>query len=191
MNIGWALSWPSGYKLAPPLRLQLRRRKSGTSRAKNAREMGHPACLRETSRDGDAFHPPKASPSRNCISGKPPTLQTISITLVPLRYGTFWRRDICARPEPRPMHLPSIHAIDQNSGKGRQQECWNLAGETHQSQQQRRPCKSIDQPAGGDASHPGADQRNALTSKEEFEVAMAERPPSIREALQKILSRSD
>ena len=58
----------------------------------------------------------------------------------------------------------------------------NLAGEADGAQQQRRSGEAIDQPAGGDAGHPGADEGDALAAEEEPEVAMAKGPPGVRAA---------
>jgi len=69
-------------------------------------------------------------------------------------------------------HLPPIQPIDQHPGKRCQQESGNLSCKTYQSQKQRRTRKAINEPTGGDASHPGANQRNALTGKEQSEITV-------------------
>src|ERR1035437_9603092 len=44
------------------------------------------------------------------------------------------------------------------------------------------PGEPVDQPAGGHARHPRADQRDGLAAKEKPEVAMAQRAPCMRDA---------
>ena len=47
---------------------------------------------------------------------------------------------------------------------------------------QRGAGEPIDQPAGGEPGHPGADQGDALAGEEEAEVGCAERPPGMGDA---------
>ncbi len=48
------------------------------------------------------------------------------------------------------------------------------------AQQQRRMGQAIDQPAGREPRHPGADHRDALTEEEQLEVAVPQRSPGVR-----------
>ena len=67
------------------------------------------------------------------------------------------------------MAIPAVHP---DSGEGSEKESGNLAGETDDAQQQRGMREPIDEPSGGDAHHPGADQRNALSAEKQPVIAM-------------------
>ena len=73
--------------------------------------------------------------------------------------------------------LAAIESIDKHSGKWSQKKRGDLSGEAYNTEQEGRAGKPVDEPAGGDASHPGADQRDALAGKEESKVAMTQRSP--------------
>jgi hypothetical protein len=74
-------------------------------------------------------------------------------------------------------HLAAVEPVNPDAGKGREEKCGNLPGKADRAQQQRRAGEAIDQPTGGDARHPGADERDALAAEEEAEVAMAQGAP--------------
>ena len=77
--------------------------------------------------------------------------------------------------------LAAVDAIDEDAGDGREQEGGDLSGEADDAEQQRGAGEAIDEPDGGDARHPGADERDALAAEEEAEVAMAQRAPGVGE----------
>jgi hypothetical protein len=79
-------------------------------------------------------------------------------------------------------HLPAVEPVHPYAGKGRQKKGGNLSCKADRAQQQRRAGQPVDQPAGGHARHPRADHRDALPAKEKPEVAMAQRPPRMRDA---------
>ena len=82
--------------------------------------------------------------------------------------------------------LALVQAIDPDAGEGREQEGGNLA---HEADDAEQPCgagEAVDEPAGGDAGHPGADERDALAAEEEAEVGCAECPPGMRDAARMI-----
>jgi hypothetical protein len=79
-------------------------------------------------------------------------------------------------------NLAAIQAVHPYAGEGCKQKGGNLPRKADRAQQQRRSRQPVDQPTGGDARHPRADQRNALTAKEEPEVAMPQRAPRMRSA---------
>ena len=83
--------------------------------------------------------------------------------------------------------LASVEAVDPDAGKRRQHKCGNLSRESDQSQQQRRPRQPVDQPTGGDPRHPGANQRDALPGKEQPEVAVTQRAPRVRIAVEELV----
>src|SRR5215472_6437016 len=68
----------------------------------------------------------------------------------------------------------AIPAVDPDAGDGSEDEGRDLAGEADDSEEDGGTGEAIDEPAGGDAGHPGADQRNALAGEEELVVAGAE-----------------
>ena len=47
--------------------------------------------------------------------------------------------------------------------------------ETDQTEQKRRTREAVDQPTGGDARHPGADQGDALAAEEQPVIPVGER----------------
>ena len=65
--------------------------------------------------------------------------------------------------------------VHPDAGKRRQQEGRNLPREADHAEQQRRTGQPVHQPAGGDARHPGADQRHALPAEKQAVVAVAQR----------------
>jgi hypothetical protein len=75
----------------------------------------------------------------------------------------------------------AVEAIDKDAGDGSEEEGRDLAGEADGAEQQRRFREAVDQPRGGDARHPGADQRDGLAAEEEAEIAMAQRAPRVGE----------
>ena len=79
-------------------------------------------------------------------------------------------------------HRALVPAVDPDAGEGREQEGRNLAREADDAEQPRGAGEAIDEPTGGDARHPGADERDALAAEEEAEVGRAERPPRVRDA---------
>ena len=72
-------------------------------------------------------------------------------------------------------HPLAVVAVGHDAAQRRHQKYGKLAGESHRSQQQRRPGQAIDQPCLGHALHPGADQRNELPAEEKLEIAMVQR----------------
>ena len=79
-------------------------------------------------------------------------------------------------------HGALVPAIDPDSGEGRQQKSRNLPREADDAEQPCGPGEAIDEPTGGDARHPGADERDALPTEEQPEVGRAQRPPRTRNA---------
>ena len=77
-------------------------------------------------------------------------------------------------------HLALVEPVYPHAGEGRQQKGGNLPGKADRAQQQGRAGEPVDQPAGGDARHPRADERDALAAEEEAEVAMAQRAPGVQ-----------
>ncbi len=75
----------------------------------------------------------------------------------------------------------TVNAVDEDASEGREEEGGNLAGEANGAQKERGFRESIDEPRGGDAGHPGADERDALATEEEAEVAMTQGTPRVRE----------
>ena len=76
----------------------------------------------------------------------------------------------------------AVPAVDPDAGEGREQERGNLAGEADVPSSKRGAGEAVDQPDGGDARHPGADERDALSAEEEPEVAMLERTKNLPKA---------
>ena len=88
--------------------------------------------------------------------------------------------DCSMRERLRPdQQLAAVEAVDPDAGEGREEEGGNLAGEADDAEQQRRAGEPVDQPAGGDAGHPRADERDALAAEEEPEVAVAQGAPGM------------
>src|SRR5947209_16974124 len=67
-----------------------------------------------------------------------------------------------------------VEAVHPHSGERPQQQRGDLRGEADNSEQECRISEPIDEPAGGDARHPCADQGDALAAKEQPVVAMAQ-----------------
>ena len=86
-------------------------------------------------------------------------------------------------------HLPAVEAIYPYPGKGGEQEGWDLSHEADQAKHEGRPGQTIDQPAGGDPGHPGADQGDALTAEKETEVTVSKSTPCVGDALFLMLLR--
>ena len=68
----------------------------------------------------------------------------------------------------------AVPAVDEDAGEGGEQERGDLPGEADQAEQERRAGQPVDQPAGRDPRHPGADQRDGLAGEEEPVVAMVQ-----------------
>jgi hypothetical protein len=75
--------------------------------------------------------------------------------------------------------LAAIEAVDKYSGEGREEEGGDLSGEADGAEEQGRAGEPVDEPTGGDAGHPGADERDALAGEEEAEVAMTKGSPGV------------
>ena len=76
--------------------------------------------------------------------------------------------------------LAAIEALDPDARKWSQRKRNNLPREAHDAKQQRRMGQAIDQPAGRQPRHPGADHGDALAEEEELEVAVSQRSPGVR-----------
>ena len=72
-----------------------------------------------------------------------------------------------------------MKVVDPDAGEGGKDKGGDLAGETDCAQQQSRSREAVDEPGGGDAGHPRADEGDALAAEEETEVAMAESAPGV------------
>ncbi len=68
----------------------------------------------------------------------------------------------------------AVPPVDEHSGDRRQEQRRDLAAEADDAEQQRGAGEAVDQPAGGDAGDPGADERDGLAAEEEAIVAVAE-----------------
>jgi hypothetical protein len=66
----------------------------------------------------------------------------------------------------------AVETIDPDTGKWSEEEDWYLSAEADQAEQEGRVSQPIHEPTGGDSGHPGANERNPLTTKEEPVVAM-------------------
>ena len=71
-------------------------------------------------------------------------------------------------------HAMPIPAIDVDAGERREKQRGDLAEEADQAEQKSGIGQPVDEPAGGDPRDPRADERNALTEKEEPVVAASE-----------------
>ena len=67
-----------------------------------------------------------------------------------------------------------VPAIDPDPGKGAEEKGRDLSEEGDEAEHPGRAGEAVDQPAGGDAGHPGADEREALAAEEEAVVAASE-----------------
>ena len=74
----------------------------------------------------------------------------------------------------------AIEALDPYSGEGAEQDGDDLSGETDDAEQQSGMGEAVNEPTGGEARHPCADQRDALAEEVELEVAMAKGAPCVR-----------
>ena len=68
-----------------------------------------------------------------------------------------------------------VHPVGQDARKRRNKEDGNLAGEPYQAQEKRRVGQTVDEPAHGEALHPGADEGNALAAEEETIISVVQR----------------
>ncbi len=78
--------------------------------------------------------------------------------------------------------LAAIEALDPDAGERAEEERDDLSGEADDAKQKRRVGEAIDEPACGEARHPGADHGDALAEEEELEVAVAQSSPGMRHA---------
>ncbi len=69
-----------------------------------------------------------------------------------------------------------VVSIRNYAGNRGNEEGGDLSGKTGESEKEGGICQSINQPADGDALHPGAGEGNPLTYKEKAVVAIFERP---------------
>ena len=77
----------------------------------------------------------------------------------------------------------AIQAVDPDPCEWSEDESRYLAGKADYSEQYWRMRETIDQPAGGDSGHPGADERNALATEEELVITVAERAQRMRDSI--------
>ena len=84
-------------------------------------------------------------------------------------------------------HVPPVQPVNPDAGKRREEESWNLAGKADEAQKQCGAGEPIHQPTGCDAGHPGANQRYALTGKEQPEIAVLQGAPCMGKLLERIL----
>ena len=75
----------------------------------------------------------------------------------------------------------AVEAFDPHTGKRCEDEGEDLAGEADDAEHERGVGELIDEPAGGEARHPGADEGDALAADEELEIAMAQSAPRMGE----------
>ena len=83
-----------------------------------------------------------------------------------LQHGEDLRHDQGAVPVP---------AVDPHAGDRSEEEHRDLRAETDDAQQDGRPRQPVDQPTGGDAGHPRADQRDGLSAEKQPVVPGFER----------------
>ena len=76
----------------------------------------------------------------------------------------------------------TVPAVDEYACEGRKQERGNLTRKTHRAEKNSGSCEPVDEPRGGYASHPGADEGNALSAEKETEVSVAQRSISVCES---------
>jgi hypothetical protein len=69
----------------------------------------------------------------------------------------------------------TVPAIYENTGEGRQYERGYLPRETDNAQEERGSGQAVDEPTGGDTSHPRSNERDALATEKESIVFMTER----------------
>ena len=75
-----------------------------------------------------------------------------------------------------------VPAVDPDAGEGGEDEGRELAGESSDAEQPGGVGEAEDEPRGGEARHPGADDGDALAEKEEPEISMGERTERHRES---------
>jgi len=75
--------------------------------------------------------------------------------------------------------MATVEAVDPDAGEGREEKGGDLAAETYGTEEERRSGEAVDQPSGGDAGHPGADEGDALAADEELEGTMAKGSPGV------------
>ena len=92
--------------------------------------------------------------------------------------GLNHREDL--RDNERPVPVP---AIDEYPSERTEEERRDLPHEADCAEQHGRACQPVHQPTRGDASHPCADQRNALPAEEQAEIARPQRTHSIGQLL--------
>ncbi len=68
----------------------------------------------------------------------------------------------------------TVQTIDPDARERPDEQERNLQREAGNTEQERRMREPVDQPGGGDARHPGTDQRDALSAEEEAVVAVAQ-----------------
>jgi len=73
-------------------------------------------------------------------------------------------------------HTMAIPSVRIYAGNRREKEDRDLTGKTYDAQEQCRIGEAIDQPAHGDLLHPGSDERDALTAKEEPVILVVQSP---------------
>ena len=62
-------------------------------------------------------------------------------------------------------HLAAVEAVDPDAGEGCEEEGGNLAGKADGAEQHGRSGEAVDEPGGGDAGHPRADEGDALAAE--------------------------
>jgi hypothetical protein len=78
----------------------------------------------------------------------------------------------------------AVEPIHPHACERRKKKCGNLSGEGDDAKKQRRSREFVNQPAGGDARHPCADERNTLSGEKKTVVAVTQRAPDSRAARQ-------
>ncbi len=82
-----------------------------------------------------------------------------------------------------PYKQPSaVHPFNQNARERRKHEGQDLPGKSHHPEQHRRVRQPPHQPARRQPRHPRANQRDTLPGNKQFEVAVLQRPPGMRES---------
>ena len=79
-------------------------------------------------------------------------------------------------------NIAAIQAVHPDSGEGREKKCGDLSREADDAQQERRAGEAIDEPAGREARHPRAHQRNALSTEVQAKISVAQRAPGVGNA---------
>src|ERR1017187_965073 len=72
----------------------------------------------------------------------------------------------------------TIEAVNPYACERSDEKSGNLSREGDDAEKQRRPGEFVNEPTGGDARHPGADERNALSGEKQAVIAMTQCAPN-------------